>query len=236
MHRRRFVALGGSVALAGCLPGSGDGGDDSGSGDGGDGASGDGAETLETHAAGRDLAAQPRHGPAPGEATGTIVAFEDPSCPRCRTFEQEIVPQVRSELVDPGDATFVFRGYPVIYDWGEPAVRALEATYDADPAAHWTLASHYFDEQGSFSGADAATVYDRSETLLAEETDLDATAVIDAARNGDSDAAVEADLSAGMDAGAGGTTPHVFLFRDGVYQTKAAGSVSLEFIRSALQL
>jgi protein-disulfide isomerase len=235
MNRRRFLAVGAAGALAGCL-GGGDGGGGDDTGGGGQPTSGGSDQTLADHPAARDLAAQPQQGPDPDEATAVIVAFEDPSCPTCKRFEEDVVPQIQRNLVDPGTATLVFRGYPVIYPWGEPAVRALEATVAADPAAHWTLAEHYFAEQSSFRGSDETTVYDRTETFLAENTDVDAAAVVDAARAGDADAAVQTDLDAGMAGGAGGTTPHLFLFREGVYQTKAAGSVSYDLITTILEL
>jgi len=246
MDRRHFLALGATATIAGCLggrDGSGSSGEGTGSGGGTDTGTAEptettaASETLDTHPAARDLASQPMLGPDPTEAAGVVVAFEDPSCPRCKDFEDETVPQIRSNLVEPGDVTLVFRGYPVIFEWGQPAVRALEAAYDADPAAHWTLKDHYYAVQTEYRNADdAAAVYDMTETFLAENTAVDATAVIDRARNGDFDGAVQTDLDAGMDAGAGGTTPHVFFFKDGVYQTKAAGVVSYPIVTRILQL
>lgn len=241
MKRRRFVATGMALSIAGCA--GGDEADGESGGDGTDGASNGDAgpatgtpDGLASHPAGRDLAVQPRDGPPPGEATGTVVAFEDPSCSRCARFEREVVPELRAELVDPGTVSYVFRGYPVVYAWGDPAARVLEAVHARDAAAHWTLTDHYFENQGDYSGAEPAAVYDRTETFLAEATDLDATAVVDAARSGDADPAVQTDLSAGEAAGAGGTTPHLFLFRDGEFRTKSAGYTGLETIRGVLEL
>ncbi len=208
------------VGLAGC------------SGSGG-GSSGD--PTLDDHPAGRDVGAQPRHGPPPGEATGAVVAFEDPSCPRCAAFERQTVPKIRSNLVAPGDATFVFRGVPVVYSWGEPATRALEATYAGSADAFWTLAGHYFENQSSFRGEDEDEVLSATASFLDAETALDGTSVVDAVRAGEADAAVETDLSAGEDAGVE-ATPTVFLFRDGTLQTQARGSVSYDVVAGALDL
>lgn len=236
MNRRGFLATGVALALAGCTE------------DGGDGESGatgsptDGspttqpARTLETHPAAQDLDVQPTLGPDPAEATGVVVAFEDPSCPTCARFEREVVPQLRAELVEPGTLSYVFRGYPVIYPWGEQGTRALEAVYDRDPATHWTLATHYFENQNDFRGADPAVVYDRTEAFLSSETDLDATATLDAARNGEFDAPVTTDFEAGQAAGAGFTTPHLFLFRDGEFRTKSAGYTPLSTIKSVLEV
>lgn len=224
MHRRTFLTTGAATlaGLAGCLDGGQTGGDH-------------GDASLSDHPAGHSLDSQPTLGPDPTEATGLVVAFEDPSCPRCRTFEQEVVPKIESNLVDPGKAAYVFRGYPVVYDWGEPAAHALEATYARDEDAVWDLVDHYFANQDDFRSAGADSVYPRTRRYLADETDLDADAVVEAA-TGEAATAVQTDLDDGEAAGAGRTTPHVFLFRDGEYLTKAKGSVSYDTIESALQL
>ena len=225
-NRRSVLAAAGALGvagLAGCL--------------GGSGASGDGAgvggQSIEDHPASRDLDAQPTLGPDPFEAGAVIVDFSDPSCPTCRRFEEETVPRIESELVEPGRASFVFRGYPVIYPWGEPATQALESTYDRDGAAFWALKDFYYGEQSSFDGSN---VLERTRGFLASETSLDADAVVADAEARAHDAAVQADLDAGMAAGAGRTTPHLFLYRDGEYVTKAAGSVSFSVITNALGL
>jgi protein-disulfide isomerase len=226
MHRREFLTAGAvaATAFAGCTGG----------GDGPDGTA-DGTGPRGTNAR-ADLSAQPHLGPDPDEAAGLIVAFEDPSCTRCRRFEADVVPQIRSNLVEQGDAALVFRGYPVVYDWGEPATRALEATYDRDATAFWALVAHYFDRQDEFRAGGTAEVYPRTREFLAANTDLDAAAVVDDAERGAFDAAVQSDLDAGMAAGAGRTTPHLFFFRDGEYRTKASGSVSYDTVESVLGL
>lgn len=221
--RRSLLAAGGALvatATAGCLSG------------GGESTEGDGTP-LADHPAATGIADQPRKGPDPSETDAVIVAFEDPSCTRCRAFEQETVPRIEDELVEPGRAAFVFRGYPVVYPWGEPATHALEATYGRDADAFWALKDHYYATQPEFS---TENVLDRTRSFLGSETAVDANAVVEAVETGATDAAVQADLDAGMAAGAGRTTPHVFLFRDGVYRTKAAGSVSFSVVRNALGL
>lgn len=194
--------------------------------------SGDGTR-LEDHPAAAGIEEQPTLGSDPFEADAVIVAYEDPSCPRCRAFEQQTVPQIESELVASGKASYVFRGYPVIYPWGKPATQALESTFARDAEAHWALAGHYFAEQPSFS---ESNVLDRTRAFLDAETDVDAEAVVADAEAKAHDAEVQSDLSAGMEAGAGRTTPTVFLFADGEYRTKAAGSVSYSVVKNALGL
>ncbi|MFB6184179.1 MAG: DsbA family protein [Haloarculaceae archaeon] len=251
MHTRRDVLAGvttlGSAVLAGCSGDTG-GGDDA----GGDDASGD-AETgtrttpsedgtdrttttdanadsdLETHPGTAGLDGQPTLGLDPTEATGVVVAFEDPSCPTCARWERQTFPTLQSKLVDGGDVAFVFRGYPVIKPWGEPATKALEATYDRDAGVFWRLRAHYFANQGAF---DAETVLSKTEAFLAD-TAVDGAAVVAAVRNGDADAAVNVDLSAGRAANVRGT-PGFLLFRDGSFRTKVIGAQGYDVFATAL--
>ncbi|WP_435177907.1 DsbA family protein [Halorussus sp. AFM4] len=261
--RRRLLAVGaatGATALAGCTGGL-------------SGESGGARTTTETatraplgnHPAAEGIADQPRSGPPPAEAEGVVVAFEDPSCPRCAAWETGTVPKIRERLGD--RVAVVFRSYPVIYAWGKPATQAIEAAFaretgagaagtsgestttadgtgttTSDPAAYgvrqdstatWALIRHYFENQDRF---DDDNVLDLTRTFLAEETDLDADAVVADAEAEARDDAVRADLAAGEAAGVGRTTPTVFLFRDGEFRTRAKGSVSFRVVKSALGL
>ncbi|MFB6079393.1 MAG: DsbA family protein [Haloferacaceae archaeon] len=221
----RRGALAAVVAASGVVAGCVGGGTGDGSADGD-------PPSLDSHPAGRDVDEQPRFGPPPGDGRGTIVAFEDPSCPRCAAFERETVPRIRSALADPGDATFVFRLYPNVSPWGKPASRALEATYARDADAHWALADRYFSTQSAFDGEN---VLDRTRTFLDAETTVDGAAVVSEVRSGDADSPVEADVAAATDAGVN-ATPTVFLFRGGTYRTKVVGSVSYAVVTNALGL
>jgi protein-disulfide isomerase len=227
MRRRALLAAAGTLAAAGCL-GVGDGGSDGpmmadGSSDG---------ETLDSHPGAADLAAQPTLGPAPGDGDATIVAFEDPSCPTCGRFHDSAFRRIRSEWTDAGTVSFVFRGYPVVYPWGDPAAHALEATYDRSADAHWALVEHYYAEQSRFDGDN---VLSRTESFLAAETGVDAAAVAADARDETYADAVRTDLDAGEAAGFS-ATPSFLLFRDGSLVTSLTGAKSFETFERALQL
>ncbi|TKX73635.1 disulfide bond formation protein DsbA [Halorubrum sp. GN11_10-6_MGM] len=218
MNRRRVLALAGTAAvgsLAGCAGGSDGSGDESG-------------QSLREHPAAAGLDGLPRRGPLDGHA---ILTFEDPSCTRCRAFHEEVVPQIRSNVVDPGEGAYVLRTYPVVYPWGEPATQALASTHARSDPAFWSLLDHFFATQEQF---DADNVLDRTESFLDAETDLDGGAVVADAANEAHDEAVRNNLDAADAAGLGRTTPVVLLFRDGEYVTSANGSVSYDLIAETL--
>jgi protein-disulfide isomerase len=215
--RRRALAAGvgaGVTALAGCLGFGGDGG------------------ALADHPAASGVGAQPRRGPPVGEATTTLVGFEDPSCSRCAAFHRDTVPRILSDLVEPGTATYVVRPYPVVYAWGEPATRALWATYERDAESFWGLLDHYFAEQGAFG---SGNVVERTRAWLERETDVDAGAVVEAASAEGFPDPVRENLDVGERAEVV-ETPTLFMFRDGEYRTEASGSVSYDLVTSALNL
>jgi protein-disulfide isomerase len=233
MNRRTFItaAGAGAVSLAGCLGGteSGTEPDDADSpADPTGGGSGDGS--LGGHPAAVGLADQPALGPDPTSAPAAIITFSDPSCPSCARFEDTTVPEIESKLVETGKAAFVYRGMPIIYPWGEPATRVLEATFDHDAGTFWTLKDHYYENREEF---DTDNVFEKTESFLAENTDVDAEAVVSAAEAGEYDAAVEADLAAGEEAGVRGT-PTSFLFKDGEHVTTVGGAKSYTVFAEAL--
>jgi protein-disulfide isomerase len=234
MQRRRFLgAVGaGAVGLAGCTSAGSDGG-----GGGGAGGDGDGTWSLPDHASLTDVGSdgtEPWLGPPPGEAPGLVVAFEDPSCTLCGRFERRTFPELQSQLIESGQLTFVYRVYPIVYEWGKPATQALEATLAAESddseRAFWALKAHYYAEQEGF---DTGNVLDRTESFLASETDVDAAAVVSAAEAKAHDDRVQADLAAGNEAGVS-STPTFFLFRDGSYRTKVTGAQSYSVFETTL--
>ncbi|MFC7028718.1 DsbA family protein [Halomicroarcula sp. GCM10025324] len=213
MKRRRFLGLAGASAVAGLA------------GCGGNESTG---ESIEDHPAATDLEAQPRQGDLGGHV---VLTFEDPSCERCAAFHENTVPEMRSALVDPGLGAYVVRTYPVIFPWGEPATYALEATFDRDEDAFWSLLEHYFARRGQFNQDNVLRL---TAEYLDSETGLDGGQIAADAENRTYEEQVQADIQAAEDAGLGQTTPVVLLFRDGNFVTKVNGSVSYDVIAEAL--
>jgi protein-disulfide isomerase len=189
-----------------------------------------GGGTLEDHPASKGIRRQPVLGPPPGDGEGTVVAFEDPSCPSCARFERRTFPRLRSELIESGRLSFVFRGIPVVFPWGETAVHALEATYARDPESFWALKTHYYRNQPRIGGNNVRSV---TREFLATQTDVDAAAVLADVSDRTQSDAVEGDVRASEDAGVGGT-PTFFLFRDGSFVTDLVGAQSYEVFANTL--
>jgi protein-disulfide isomerase len=261
--RRTFLAaLSTTPLLAGCL-GTGSGGSESGMGtdshSGDDGGTNDATETTAqstaeaesteastatpdsnqseasvatSHVAATDAGNEPTLGPAPGEGKATIIAYEDPSCPACQEFETGTFPELRKKLIEPGDLSFVYRTYPHVQSWAMPATQTLEAAYAHDPDAFWKLKAHFYEEQGSFS---SDNVFSKVEAFLGAETNVDAAVVVEEAKNGEYDAAIQADEEVRKEAGVK-YTPTFFMFRDGEYRTKAVGSQSYSVFKNSLGL
>ncbi len=234
-QRRDILRVGSATvlgSLAGCTAGGGSDGETTNTDSGEDDGSPDEENTLAGHPGTAGLESQPYQGADPTAAEAVIVAFEDPSCQTCRRFERETLPTIRSELLDPGTASFVFRGLGIIYDWGEPAAKALEATLARSESAHWALKEHYYETQSRFS---VDTVSSRTRSFLDDETNIDGGSVLEDVNAGAADAEYEIDLDAASAVGIS-ATPTFLLFRDGEYVTKATGAVSYDLFATALEV
>ncbi|MEF8800794.1 MAG: thioredoxin domain-containing protein [Halolamina sp.] len=211
--RRGFLGgVAGMAALAGCAGG------------------GSSETSFAKHPASAGVGGQPTLGATPGEGEGTIIAFEDPSCPTCARFETDTFPRLKSELLDTERASFVFRGIPIIYEWGKPATMALEATYDRSGSAFWALKNHYYTAQDGF---DTDNVRSKTESFLDENTDVDATGVVDDAEAQASQDAVDADLAVADELGVNGT-PTFYVFDSGTFSTDITGAIGYDSLKGAM--
>ena len=182
------------------------------------------------HPAATALAGQPFRGPQPGTAGATVIAFEDPSCHNCARFNENTFPELESKLIDPGKASYVYRNFPHAFEWGEPAMQALEATVARGERPFWALEGHYFATQEEFT---EENVLDRTQEFLAAKTGVDAAAVVADAEAKKFDAAFQRDADAGEAAGVV-STPTFYLFRDGEFLTEIRGAQSYQVFAQAL--
>jgi protein-disulfide isomerase len=76
----------------------------------------------------------------------TITEFGDLRCPICRTFDNDVAPQVISDIVRPGTARLQYKTWPIL---GPNSVEAAKAAYAArQQNALWRYASLTYLNQG----------------------------------------------------------------------------------------
>jgi protein-disulfide isomerase len=77
----------------------------------------------------------------------TITEFGDLRCPICKTFDNEVAPQVISDIVRPGTAKLQYKTWPIL---GPNSVEAAKAAYAARKQnALWRYAALTYLNQGS---------------------------------------------------------------------------------------
>ena len=211
MKRRTFLGASAVTVLAGCLGGS--------------------DFDRADHPATQTLTDLPWLGESPTNADGLIVAFEDPSCSTCRRFHETTFLDLRRELLETGDASFVYHPYPIVLAWGEVASRALLATTDRDRAAGWELIDWYYRNQDRLT---TENVVASTREFLDDETVVDGGSIVDAVESGGYAAAVDARRAAGDEAGAT-TTPTFYLFRDDEFVTEFTGVQDVSVFVSSLE-
>jgi protein-disulfide isomerase len=138
------------------------------------------------------------------DAPALVETFEDYACPHCRTFEEEVIPELRSEYFAAGAARWAFRDFPIpVNDWSEPAASAANAVMDTvDASAFFEYSGLLFDNQGNYSM--------NTFQNLADEVGADGCGIRSAASNLTYDPVVQADRQRGINRGVQGT-PAVFV-------------------------
>jgi len=156
------------------------------------------------------------------DADVTVAAFEDFSCPHCATFSLEVLPELRSEYVEPGDARFEHHDFPIPVDerWSWQAGSAARGVQDeVGDGAFFEYAHALFENQGDFSP--------RRITDLANDVDAPGCAIQADALNETYRPVLEADRQLGIDSGVEGT-PGVFVAGRQVEPTYDAISAAIE--------
>ncbi|WP_052807268.1 DsbA family protein [Risungbinella massiliensis] len=77
-----------------------------------------------------------------------VVEFGDYKCPYCKTFTEQIYPQIKKDYIDTGKISFTFGNYAFI---GPDSVTAAEAglsIYKQNPDAFWKYHDLVYQNQG----------------------------------------------------------------------------------------
>jgi protein-disulfide isomerase len=105
--------------------------------------------TTTATAPSSSLAGIPQHGNTLGQASApaTLVVYEDPQCPFCRSWNVSTLPSVVSQFVRTGKIKLEYRGVVII---GPVSVRGLRAIYAAGKQNKlWNFADALYAHQGA---------------------------------------------------------------------------------------
>lgn len=227
MRRRTLLGTAGLVALAGCFSvtenASDDGSGDSGPATTSDQPTDDSGDTTTTGTPSPQLSTPVAGNP---DATVTVAVYGDFACPHCKTFNEDVLPKLRADYVDPGEIRYEHRDFPIPVDetvsWQAPsAARAVQATLG--DGAFFEYADLLFATQSSLGPDTYAS--------LAGEVDADDYTVRTAAVERRYDATIRAARQQGIDAGVRGT-PTAFVNGQRVDATYDALSSAIDEAQS----
>lgn len=108
----------------------------------------DGGEVSATANAPTELDSLPQDGRVLGdsEAEVTVVEFGDLQCPVCAEFSRSVVPELISEIVEPGEASLEYRNFVIIGPDSEVAAKAALAAAEQD--RYWQFIDVFYESQG----------------------------------------------------------------------------------------
>jgi protein-disulfide isomerase len=164
--------------------------------------------------------------PAPAlgsdDASVTVAAFEDFSCPHCATYSLEVLPEIRAEYVETGVARYEHHDFPIPVDerWSWQAASAARGVQDeTDDATFFEYAHDLFENQDAYA---AGLLTDLANDVGAPGCAIQADALNETYRP-----VLEADRQLGIDRGVEGT-PAVFVAGRPVRPTYDAIAAAIE--------
>ncbi|WP_336327033.1 DsbA family protein [Halovenus sp. HT40] len=185
--RRRFLGsvAAGTVALAGCTGGS-------------ETDPANGPDTLDE---------PPEWPPVLGDpdAAVTLEVFEDFNCPHCQDYNTEQFPEIESEYLDSEQIRYVHRDLPFLHETSWQAVSAVREVYRLyGNEQFWSYKSTLMSEGGRIQ-QEAPDIFGE----IADQQNLDADAIQQAAADREHDAAAREDRSRAEEYGVQGTPAFV---------------------------
>lgn len=187
MHRRSFLTLAGTgaaLSIAGCtaffeasLP-----------------------EDLE------GVEPDPDQLPAPSIGSGpvTIDGYEDFGCPACHDFQADVFPDLEERLLEPDEATYRHRDFPLPADDRSVAMASAARAVQAETMTDDDPAGEFFAYKRAVIAADDWSD-DHLADLAASEAGVDRDVVVDALEDGTYSPTLVADWNRGDEAGVEGT-------------------------------
>lgn len=159
----------------------------------------------------------------------TVIEFTDYQCPFCSRHFTQTYSQIKQEYVDTGKVKYVTRDFPLSFH--PHAQKSAEASECADDQGKfWEMHDKLFETQGTWSNlSDAVPTFKQLAADLGLNTS-DFNACLD---NGDKASEVQADLTAGSNAGISGTPGFWVIGEDGKSQ-KIEGAYPFDSFKTAI--
>jgi len=207
--RRALLAVTGTglASLAGCTSNESTGAETTSEPENGTPTTMTGDQQTGTAETGTAIPAEQLTTPVAGDpdASVTVAVYEDFACPHCKTFNEDVMPQLRSNYIEPGTIRYEHHDFPIpvaqTVSWQAPsAARAVQATVGDE--AFFEYADLLFANQQSLGPDTYAS--------LAGQVDADGETVRTAAVERSYDTVVKSDRKQGINAGVSGT-PTVFV-------------------------
>ncbi len=140
----------------------------------------------------------------------TIELYEDFQCPACKTFSEEIEPQIVETYVSTGDVYYVFRHYPFLDDRA-PRNESDQAANASMCAGNENRFWDYHDILfANWNGENQGAFNDKRLVAFAESIGLDMERFNECFNSNANQNEIDADFQSGKDLGVTGT-PSVFV-------------------------
>jgi protein-disulfide isomerase len=83
----------------------------------------------------------------------TVTVFEDFACSHCRDFSLNVLPDLKTDYVDPGTVLYRHRDFPIpVNEWSRPAANAARAVQDlSGDAAFFEYSRELYENQSRYS-------------------------------------------------------------------------------------
>lgn len=172
-----------------------------------------------------DTSLQPRLGEE--DAPVEVFVFEDFSCPHCKDFTEQVLPQLEREFFSTGQAKLYFVNFAFMNANSTIAARASECAYQQDADLFWDYKTVLMRSQGQ--DQDVYTAEGLAQLASEYVPNLDAAALQQCVENEETAAVVQADADIARSHQIS-STPTV------VVQGQKTVSASLSAVREAISI
>lgn len=82
------------------------------------------------------------------DAPIVIMEFTDLQCPFCKTFNEEVLPEIKAQLVDSGKVVFVSRDFPLLNTHNQAGYAAVALRCAREQVDYMAAKQYFYDNMG----------------------------------------------------------------------------------------